>query len=210
MDYEKQVNKEHYSFSRYFHKQRWMSYWYQSKEIISRPEIKSVLDIGPGTDFLKNLLAIHRPDIVYHSLDVAADIEPDVLGSVTKIPLENNSYNVVCAFQILEHIEFKDFDVAVSEICRVSSKYAFISLPHFGPSLELQVKVPLIPRIQWATKIPFSKKHFFNGEHYWEIGKAGYPVKRIKNVLESKMRLIEDYVPFENQYHHFFIGEVTK
>ncbi len=205
MNYDKQVNKSHYSFEKYFYPGRWMSYWYQTREISSREEIKSVLDIGPGTDFLASVLKIHRPDIEYKTLDVADDVEPDFIGSVTKIPLPDNSYDAVCAFQILEHIEFSDFETALKEINRVSKKYVFISLPHFGPSIELQLKVPLFRRIQIATKIPWYKKHEFVGEHYWEIGKKGYPAKRIRSVLEKYYELENEFVPFENQYHHFFI-----
>jgi ubiquinone/menaquinone biosynthesis C-methylase UbiE len=208
MKYEKQVNKSHYSFERYFHKSRWMSYWYQSREIISRPEIRSVLDIGPGTDFLRSILAIHRPDITYHSLDLAADIKPDILGSVTKMPLPDASYDVVCAFQVLEHIEFKDFELAIAEMKRVSKQYLFISLPHASPSIRLQVKIPMLPQVQIAVRIPFPKKHVFNGEHYWEIGKKGYSSKKIRQILESQLTLLDEYVPYENQYHHFYIGKV--
>lgn len=208
MQYEQQVEKSHYSFEKYFYPGRWMSYWHQAREIISRPEIKSVLDVGPGTDFLKSILAIHRPDITYHTLDIAEDVEPDIVGGVTKIPVDDNSYDVVCAFQVLEHIEFSDFDAAVQEMKRVAKQYVFISLPHFGPSLELQLKVPFFPRLQIATKVPWPKKHVFGGQHYWEIGKRGYPAKRIRKVITSHLTLLSEYVPFENQYHRFFITKL--
>jgi hypothetical protein len=208
MEYKKQVDKTHYSFERYFHKVRWMSYWYQLKEIVSRPEIKTVLDIGPGTDFLRSNLKIFRPDITYHSLDLAADIEPDVFGSVLKIPLRDKSYDLVSAFQVLEHIEFKDFTVALTEMKRVSKQYVFISLPHAGSSFRLQMKVPIIPQIQIAIRVPLPKKHVFNGEHYWEIGKKGYSPDKIKGLLKAQLTVVDEYVPFENQYHHFYLGKV--
>ncbi len=208
MNYEKQVDKSHYSFERYFYKGRWMSYWYQAKEILSKPEIKSVLDIGPGTDFLRSVIAIHRPDISYHSLDIAADVNPDIVGGVTRIPVVENSYDVVCAFQVLEHIEFKDFEIALQEMKRVSKKYVFVSLPHFGPSLELQLKVPFLPRMQFATKIPFPQKHTFGGQHYWEIGKKGYSPRKIRASLQKHFTILDEYVPFENQYHRFFITKI--
>lgn len=208
MNYEKQVDKSHYSFERYFYKGRWMSYWYQAKEILSRPEIKSVLDIGPGTDFLRSVIAIHRPDISYHSLDIAADVNPDIVGGVTRIPIVDNSYDAVCAFQVLEHIEFKDFEIALQEMKRVSKQYVFISLPHFGPSLELQLKVPFLPRMQFATKIPFPQRHIFGGQHYWEIGKKEYSPRKIRASLQNHLTILDEYVPFENQYHRFFITKI--
>lgn len=208
MQYEKQVESSHYSFERYFYKGRWMSYWYQAKEIISRPDIKSVLDIGPGTDFLRIILAIHRPDITYHALDIAEDVKPDIVGGVTKIPISDNTYDVVCAFQVLEHIKFEDFETAVSEMKRVAKQFVFMSLPHFGPSIEFHLKVPFLPRIQIAAKIPFPKKHTFGGQHYWEIGKKGYAPSNIRAAIQNHLTIVDEYVPFENQYHRFFITKI--
>jgi len=129
MDYNKQVDKVHYSFEKYFTAARWMSYWYQTKEIASRSEIKTILDIGPGTTFLKDVLTIHRPDIRYESVDIAEDLEPDHVGSITKLPLQDKSFDVVCAFEVLEHVEFSDFEVGLNEMKRVSKQF----IPHQYP-----------------------------------------------------------------------------
>lgn len=211
MTYEKQVNKEHYSFQSYFYPGRWMSYWYQAKEILAREDISSVLDIGSGTDMLKNTLAIHRPSVDYKTLDIAIDLEPDYLGEITKIPLEDNSKDLVCAFQVLEHISFDDFEKALLEMKRVAKKYIFISLPHFGPSFEMYIKLPRLKAFRFSIKLPRPKKHVFLGQHYWEIGKKGYSAKKIKAILEKHFQIIDEYIPFENQYHHFYIlSKVTK
>jgi ubiquinone/menaquinone biosynthesis C-methylase UbiE len=207
MEYKTQVQKSHYSFEKYFYLGRWVSYWHQAKEITSRLDISSVLDIGPGTEFLKATLQIHRPDITYKTVDVAPDISPDIIASVTKLPLPDQSFDVVCAFQVLEHIQFSDFETALQEMVRVSKKYVFISLPHFGPSVEWLIKIPFLPRVKWAIKIPFPKTHVFGGQHYWEIGKKGYSAKKIRSLLEEQTRVISEYVPFEHQYHHFYILE---
>jgi ubiquinone/menaquinone biosynthesis C-methylase UbiE len=204
MSYVKQVDKSHYD-SGYFHNERWMSYWYQAKEISSRKDIESVLDIGPGTNFLESVLKIQRPAITYKTLDIAEDVEPDYVGSVTKSPLPDSSFDAVCAFQVLEHIEFKDFEVALDELKRTSKKYVFISLPHFGSAIKFQIKVPFIKAIQFAIKIPRNKKHIFTGEHYWEIGKKGYSAKKILSILKNHFTVLEEYIPYENQSHHFFI-----
>lgn len=207
MSYKKQVSKEHYSFEQYFYKGRWMSYWYQTNEITSRPDIKSVLDIGPGTNFLRNVVNIVRPDIEYKTLDIAADVKPDFVGGVTEIPLTENSYDLVSAFQVLEHLEFSDFEKALQEMKRVSKKYVFISLPHFGPQLTFSCKMPFLSKIQFAFKIPWPKELVFNGQHYWEIGRKGYSTKRIREVMKKYFILKNEYVPFENQYHRFFVLE---
>jgi ubiquinone/menaquinone biosynthesis C-methylase UbiE len=205
MEYEKQVNKDHYSFNRYFFKERWMSYWYQVNEICKRPEIESVLDIGPGTTFLHDVLKIHQPNITYKTLDIAADVHPDFIGGITQIPLQDEAFDLVSAFQVLEHIEYSDVEKALLEMKRVSKQYVFVSLPHFGPSVEFLLKVPFLKRFKFAFKIPYRPKHTFGGQHYWEIGKAGYSPQKIRTLMQKHFDILDEYVPFEYQYHHFFI-----
>lgn len=207
--YEKQVEKEHYSFERYFHKFRWMSYWYQSKEIISRNDIKTCLDVGPGNDFLRKMLEMHRSDIKYQTLDFAEDLKPDFVADITDTRLENNSYDLVCAFQVLEHLKFEDFEKALCEMKRLSKKYVFISLPHNVPSFDMQLKLPGIKRFSFALKSPWGRKHIFYGQHYWEVGKRGYSARKILKIIKKHYTVIDDYVPLENQYHHFYILKIT-
>lgn len=203
--YHPQVPPNHYNFASYFHKFRWMSYWYQLKEIVDRPEITTHLDIGPGSLFLKKSLEVHRPDITYKSMDIDSSLGCDVIGDVTKIPFPENSFDVVSAFQVLEHIKFEDFEMALKEMKRVTKNYVFISLPHNVPSFDLQFKLPGIKRFSLAIKIPFGQKHVFYGQHYWEVGKRGYSAKKILSIFRKHFEVIDEYVPFENQYHHFYI-----
>lgn len=204
-EYTKQVDSSHYAFSSYFFPARFMSYWYQIKEITSRPEITSVLDVGPGTDMLRFMLQIHAPHITYTTVDIATDVKPDLIGSVTKLPLTDNAVDAACAFQVLEHIKFADFVPALLELRRVSKQYVLISLPHFGPSFELHFKIPFLPRVRLACKVPWKQPHAFQGQHYWEIGKKGFPVHAIRAIMSEHFTIVDEYVPFENQYHHFYI-----
>ena len=182
-----------------------MSYWYQTKEVYSRPDIKTMLDIGPGSDFLKNILAVHTPQVKYESLDIATDLHPDHVGSATSIPLPDNSFDAVSAFQVLEHIEFKDFEPALLEMKRVSNKYVFVSLPHNVPTFDIQFKFPGFKRFSFALKLPVPRTHVFYGQHYWEVGKKGYSAKKILSIFKKHFEVIDEYVPYENQYHHFYI-----
>lgn len=210
MQLEKQVNRNHYQFKRYVQKNhRWVSYYHQIDEILSLPDIASVLEVGPGAPLVRDMLTYHAPHISYQSIDIAEDLQPDIVGSVTDMPIEDNAYDVVCAFQILEHIPFEDFDQAIAEIARVTRRYAIISLPHFGPSIKLQLKIPLFPMLQFAIKIPYPKKHIFNGQHYWEIGKRGYSARRIRAHLQKMFSIKREYIPYENQCHRFYVLAVN-
>lgn len=203
---EKQVNKEHYNFSRYVSKNhRWVSFYHQLDELFSLEGVTSVLEVGPGMPLVRSMLNYHRPDIAYKSIDIAEDLKPDIVGSVTDMPLEDNSFDVVCAFQILEHIPYDQFETALSEIVRVSKKHVLISLPHFGPAIKLQLKIPMLPMIQFAIKVPYPIVHKWNGQHYWEIGKRGYPAKRIRSAMEKYFTINKEYIPYENQCHRFYV-----
>jgi ubiquinone/menaquinone biosynthesis C-methylase UbiE len=138
-------------------------------------------------------------------MDIASDLSPDIVGEVTAIPLPDNSTDVVCAFEVLEHLPFDHFEEAVRELLRVSSGHVAISLPHFGPPVFFDLKVPFLPRLRFAKKIPFPKKHVFDGQHYWEIGKRGFPPRRVRSILRKSGTLLKEFVPFENQYHRFYI-----
>jgi len=198
----KQVNKDHYNFMKYSNPARWISYYHQANEIIStKPQ--SVLEIGVGDSVVSSYFK-RNTDILYKTMDIDKELEPDVIGSVLDIPFENDSFDTVCIFEVLEHLPFSDFERALKELKRVSRDNVIISLPHFGPPVQFFVKIPFI-RLKLFFKIPFYKEHKFNGEHYWELGKKGYSVKKILTILNKYFNIQKHFVPFESQYHHFFV-----
>lgn len=200
----KQVNKNHYRFEQYSHLDRWASYYYQLQLLLEGgPD--NVLEIGVGDKVLKNYLK-DNTNIRYIAIDIDEDLKPDVVGDVRQLPFKDNTFDTVCAFEVLEHIPFEYFEQALKEMKRVSKKNVLISLPHFGPPVQLYIKLPFI-KFSFSRKIPVFKKHVFNGQHYWEIGKKGYSLKKIKKIMASIFLLKKDFVPFTNQYHHFFVLE---
>lgn len=202
-----QVDKKSYEFARYGLEERFISYYWQLKEVI-RLHPKSVLEVGVGDGVFGNFLESNT-DIEYKSLDIAEDLGPDLVGSVTNIPKADNSVDIACAFEVLEHLPFGKFDQALAELSRIAKEYMVISLPHFGPSVSFSLKIPFLPLLRFSLKIPFPRKHIFNGQHYWEIGKRGYPLGLVHTALKKHGEIVRDFVPFGSPYHHFFVVKLS-
>ena len=199
----KQVDKTAYRFEKYTGLDRWSSYHCQLREILALGPA-SMLEIGVGDGVVQNYIKSQTP-IAYTSLDVADDLGADVMGDVRRLPFADGSFDLVCAFEVLEHLPFEDFEKALGELMRVARTHVIVSLPHFGPPVKFLLKLPFLSELRIAFKIPYPKTHVFNGQHYWEIGKRGYPARRIRAVFLHHGTLLKEFVPFENQYHRFFV-----
>lgn len=197
-------NRKHYSFSKYDYKTRWTSYWHQINEILNLVP-KKVLEVGIGNKTVLNYLKNQGIEVL--TLDINEKLKPDIVGNVLKMPFQDNSFDIILCAEILEHLPFEEFDKALEELERVSKKYVVLSLPHFGHSIKFSFKIPLIREKRFAIRIPFPIKHHFDGEHYWEIGKKGYPLTKIKRIIKKCFVIKKEFIPFESQYHHFFILE---
>lgn len=202
-----QVKPNHYFANTYDSKERFISYWYQINEIVNlRP--KKVLEIGVGNGFVSKYLKERRINVL--TLDIDKKLNSDIVGSVLDIPFPDNSFEVVACYELLEHIEYKNFNKALSEIFRVSNSYAILSLPDANRVYRVYVHFPKVGIFKKLIPLPRFKKpvHNFDGEHYWEIGKAKYPLQRIINdIRKTGFKIEKTYRVFENPYHRFFILE---
>ena len=201
-----QVDKSHYAFERYAFEGRFVSYYWQLKEVLALQPL-SVLEVGAGDRVFGNFIK-NNTGVAYTCVDIAEDLRPDVVGSVLSLPFADKSHDVVCAFEVLEHLPFEQFDKALTELVRVARTHVAISIPHFGPMFSFSLKVPLLPQIRLAFKIPFPKRHAFNGQHYWELGKRGYTASLIRQKLSVHGDIVRDFIPFGNPYHHFFVVKI--
>ena len=206
MSHTPQVDKSQYRFDAYAFEGRFVSYYWQLKEVFALNP-SSVLEVGVGDRVFGNFIK-NNTSVSYTSVDIAEDLHPDVVGSVLNLPFPDKSFAVVCAFEVLEHLSFEQFDAALAELCRVARTHVVISVPHFGPMLSFSLKIPFLLQMRAALKIPYPKKHIFNGQHYWEIGKQGYPTALIRTALLARGSIIRDFIPFGSAYHHFFVIEL--
>ena len=203
--FNKQVDTSHYGFSRYMEKPRWMSLWYQMDEILNAKP-KTVLEVGKGTGILGTLLMHYGID--YQSADIDPDLKPDHIASATDLPFEDDSFDVICCFQVLEHIPYEFFQQAITELLRVAKKQVIISLPNAKTLWQYSFHIPKKGKVRLDIPHPrlHPQKHVFDGEHYWEINKEGYPLSDIVNTMEGCGAVVDkSYRVIEHPYHHFFV-----
>ncbi len=197
-----QVNLNHYLDKSYDSKKRFNSYWHQINEVIKLNPL-NVLEIGIGNGFVSKYLKDIGTNIT--TLDVDEKLNPDLVGSVLKMPFANNHFETVLCCEVLEHLEYKHFQTALLEIYRVSSSNAIISVPCLYSSLGIffQNKHKL-----FTFKNPFRK---ISSQHYWEIGYKNYNFKKIiKDIEKAGFKIKNTYKVFENPYHVFFILSKNK
>lgn len=202
---EQQVGREAYfGGGNYEHFGRWASYYYQAKNIVKTQPSK-ILEIGIGNGIASGYLKSQGFDVT--TADFAADLHPDVVADVTNLPFPDNSFDTVSCCEVLEHLPFSESLKGLAEIRRVAKKYAVISLPdHRRVVFSMRIKLPLMQEKGFIIRMPSFKKHVFDGQHYWEIGKSDFPLAKIKKAIsETGFKIEKDFTIPENPLVHFFI-----
>lgn len=206
-----QVQREHY-FEKYDDLSRFIAYFYQI-DLIRELNARNVLEIGVGNKTVSNYLRHHGVKI--DTCDFDASLEPDYVADIRKLPFEDGAYDVITACEVLEHIPWEDVDRALSELNRISGRHVIISIPYAAASFEIAVRFPLIGRLLKKTFInPFFRIPYFfsalkfSGEHYWEMGRKGYPSNKIRKAFGKYFRIVKEVRPIlisGVSRHYFFI-----
>ncbi|MDB4962128.1 MAG: Methyltransferase type 11 [Myxococcales bacterium] len=199
---EVQVAPEHYDFERYDDLERWTSYWYQIKAVLAvRP--RTVLEIGPGSGVFRRYL--EHAGVTVKTLDIDASRGVDYVADITRLDETlpaGLSFDVVCAFQVLEHLPLAEFETCLTNLARRSNQHVFISLPYRGL------------RVRWAFwwgdhhltlghKFMLPWRHKPIPEHHWELG---YPItaRKITKRIEKHLDVVSKGFIRENPYHYMW------
>lgn len=200
-----QVAPDLYRTLSYNKKARFISYWHQIYEVC-RLEPERCLEIGVGSGFVSNYL--RKSGINITTIDIDRDLYPDITGDITNLPFRDSAFDVVACYEVLEHMPYSLFSKAISEIGRVTRNYLLLSLPDDERSFRFLFDLPVLGRISKTLTLPRIRKpvHQFDGQHFWEIGKHGYPLSKIVADIENAgFRVKSSYRVFENPRHRFMI-----
>ena len=191
--------------SSYDTKRRFCSYWHQVNEIMQLKPA-SILEVGVGTGFLSSYLRKWNLPVV--TLDIDPENRPDIAGDVLNLPLPDDIVELVCCFQVLEHLPYPAFREAIEEIYRVTRSDALISLPDVTRCYRFMLTLPIIGTISRLIEVPqlFPAEHHYDGEHYWEIGTRNHAAGRIlDDIVRAGFRITRQYRVFENPYHRIIL-----
>jgi len=207
-----QVQPGHYDKLSYNNLERFISYYYQI-ETVRKLNVKNVLEIGAGNKFVASILKDVGIDVTVCDFDIS--LNPDIVSDVRDIKLPNNGFDLVLACQVLEHIPFEDVSKALTEIVRISRRYAVISLPYRSTHFELLLKFPFIRKIFKKNFFDFCirKALKFPGfviskQHYWEIDNGDYTLAKVRKEILRYFQIIEEFSPPLNKFHYFFVLEL--
>ncbi|PLX28265.1 hypothetical protein C0581_02925 [Candidatus Parcubacteria bacterium] len=210
--YVTQVDSKDYLQPPYLNKGRLSTYWLLVKTVWGlNPKPSSILEIGPGNKVVTSFL--RTMGFLVETLDLDETVQPDYVLGVTDLTYADigKKFDLVIASQVLEHIQFDDFIKVLSNLRDVTQNL-MITLPDTSRGamfFSLSIKLPKFRRKLFVRKYRYKKpKHTFNGQHYWEIGKKGYSIKYVKEIIEENGWCIkEDFLNPEYGYHRFFILE---
>ena len=203
-----QVEKEFYEADAYNSKPRLYSFVEQIHETL-RLKPARVVEVGIGNRFTTRALQSAGVEVI--TVDFDASLAPDIVASVCDMPLPDGHVDASLCFQCLEHLPFAEFVPGLRELARVSKDYVFFSIPDCRPNARLEIGRGCYHQQTWRRtldNLPWRKAppHVYDGQHYWEIGKAQTPERVVVDAVNaSGLTLLRHYRLPLNPYHHFFL-----
>src|SRR3989344_4156341 len=116
----KQVPSSYHFSKKYASIERFISYFYQVHSVYNLNP-KKILFIGVGDGVVPHLLK-RGGEYEVTTLDFDPGLNPDVVADIRSLPFGDKSFDLVCVFEVLEHIPYEDVNPALREIIRVSKK----------------------------------------------------------------------------------------
>ncbi|MGB3693668.1 MAG: methyltransferase domain-containing protein [Spirulinaceae cyanobacterium] len=195
----------------YLSKNRLISYYNQARIIRSLGrQVKDILEIGTYNSLFSEILARYGYNVT--TADFDASLKPDLILDLTSdFQIPQQTFDAIVIFQVLEHISYDKFEVALEKIAQSTKKFVVISLPYNTEYLSLQLHFSFNKRPRsLLLQIPkfWSEKPVTPDEHCWEIGLKGYPKKRITNsITNAGLNIIREHQDALHPYHYFFVLE---
>lgn len=205
-----QVPHSHYFSTDYLNKDRFIGLYGQVISCIKDVEAKNILEIGPGPGLFSAIMKNFGKDVI--TVDFAPDLPNDVQARLPLLPFLSNSFDTVCAFEVLEHIPFNLFSISLKEMCRISKNKIIISVPnvtYLNPFIDINLNIKLKKfRYHISFRRSRNRKIFNQLEHYWELGINGIGINSIlEQANGNNLKILETF--YIEPWFQFFIFQKT-
>lgn len=197
-----QVSSDHY-LGDYLNLPRMITYWYQATTVrdCEGPE---VLEVGTGLGLTRWIL--DRWGFRITELDLDPALRPTCAGDVRAMPFAAASFDTILIAEVLEHLPFEELGACLAELRRVTRRHVVITLPCPLVGAHVGVNLPLIEPIFLALGWRRWSRPSFDGQHYWELDRRGYPKRRIRRTLrEAGFDIVKEFRPGLSLYNYFFV-----
>jgi SAM-dependent methyltransferase len=197
----------------------WLSIYYQLTIPVCDESVNSVLEFGPGRGLMGAILKHYG--IKYKSVDVVDGIygySPDHVSDIEGLQIEEK-FDLVCAFQTLEHNPIETLSPHLMKMASFSNKYVYISLPYYGRWLGLNISLNL-PKLEKNFHKVFTLNRFIKkkrpiekykksktpySHHWFEVGDKGVSKKDIKNIAKACGLSVNKMFHSQTFPYHLFI-----
>ena len=195
----------------------------QAGVILNLKDCNSVLEVGSLRGVLTAILKHFKINVDTLDIEDNPFINgPTYLGNFEQLEIKKR-YDLVCAFQVLEHNSFDKFQFLLNKLNLLSKKYVYISLPYEGAYAGYEI-MTTIPYLRGIIKRIFNRLRFFfprpiflrkvfkqskypSNFHQFEIG-GNYSIKDIEKI--AKKIGLKTILSEHNKYfprHYFFLFE---
>jgi SAM-dependent methyltransferase len=208
MIYQPQVQKTHY-FSDYDNKPTWMRYWHIIQQV-TKTKPNNILEIGKGNGTVSSYLLKSGFNVV--TVDFDAALEPDFVCSVIELTkyLSPKSFDTVICSEVLEHLKYEDFPVALNQIHQICKNYLLLTLPQSVMIFSSELKFPFFSKRTFLKTVALRRdKPLISKDHYWEIEMRDYPAKKIKSEISKLYSIVDSYTIPENPISKLYLLKPT-
>lgn len=173
--------------------------YYQYKDLQSLRGVNKILIIGLGNGFDAHVFRWRGYSVT--TFDIDPVFKPDVLGSINDLSMfKNNSFDVVIASHVLEHLAAPHLNDSLAELARIAN-YSIIYLPVAGRHLQFRFKMDskgvdlsfIFDLFNYFHKPDGITPRYRAGQHYWEVGMRGFTTKQLTQRFSKYFNIISQY-----------------
>lgn len=206
-----QIVPERYVRGGYQSLARFVSYSYQL-DLIRASGARSILLVGVGDGVVPGLLK-KNDRLQVTTCDIDPELAPDVVGDICALPFPDATFDLVCAFEVLEHLPWEESRKAAIELARVSKSATLVSVPHRRTGVELVLRFPFIRTllkrdfVRLALLWPVRFPQGISKQHYWEIDGRSTTLRSFRMILNAVFYIQREVTAVLDPYRRFFVLE---